>query len=295
VVKTLIALANDNINSIDFHVVRLKWLLLYTDANLLLAALELLRSSNSDIAAHESIRRLDMATIIAGGVGRERPRWIASLIHAAQERMPRFRGHLEATHHKRRKPSTPARPDDSLYANLYVQEFGIPPSMHDYATKYCNQPFIVRDFAGPDSELPWPALYRWSSAQYLLDSVGEGRVVPVECGEAYVDENWGQKIMSFRTFLSKAGYKLEHLEESNENDDIGSLYLAQHSLFKQFPILEKDFSLPDYVWAQPQTQTPYKPIEGGPIVNVWIGNSERHPVSPAHTVSTNFSGDYNRA
>lgn len=160
--------------------------------------------------------------------------------------------------------------------------------MQEYADRLSPSPFIVRNYANdPASAIPpWPALDRWSDAGYLLKTVGEGRVVPVEIGRSYSDAGWGQEIMPLRDFLHRVGYEVD---PESELDSLPSepLYLAQHSLFRQFPQLERDYSIPDYVWSRPEpdAQTTYQPVPDAelPIVNVWIGNSEDHPVSPAHT------------
>jgi len=263
--------------------------MLYTDASLLLAAVTLCNQP-SDSEAASCVRGLDLAIIIAGAAGSDRPRWLASLMSEAQSRMHLRSPEPARERGKKRKAgaAVDVAPRTSPYARLGVAELLVAPTMQEYSAKYCTQPFIIRGFAGPDSPTAWPALHRWSSAEYLLDAVGEGRVVPVECGEAYVDATWGQKIMPFRAFLARVGYDLTNAEgDPDEEGQADTLYLAQHSLFNQFPILERDFTLPDYVWAEPEADF-HKPLERGPIVNVWVGNSERHPVSPAHTVSFGY-------
>jgi hypothetical protein len=113
--------------------------------------------------------------------------------------------------------------------------------------------------------------------------VGEGRVVPVEVGNSYVDEDWSQQIIPFRDFLARAGFSVVPETQA----DYGPLYLAQHPLFKQFPELERDIILPDYVWNAHQGD--YKPPdnESGILVNVWVGSGNGEVVSPAHTVRLN--------
>ena len=49
------------------------------------------------------------------------------------------------------------------------------------------------------------------------------RIVPIEIGSRYTDENWSQQLLSFSEFLQK--YVL------TECDQVG--YLAQHQLFEQ--------------------------------------------------------------
>ena len=160
--------------------------------------------------------------------------------------------------------------------------------MHDYAARLSSAPFIVRNYANnPASGIPpWPALDRWGDTRYLLAAVGEGRVVPVEIGRSYSDAGWGQEIMPLRDFLCRVGYDVEP-ESAPDSLSTEPLYLAQHSLFRQFSELERDFAIPDYVWSRPEpdAQSTYQPVADSelPIVNVWIGNSGDHPVSPAHT------------
>lgn len=54
-------------------------------------------------------------------------------------------------------------------------------------------------------------------------SVAGNRIVPIEIGSRYTDENWSQQLLSFSEFLQK--YVL------TECDEVG--YLAQHQLFEQ--------------------------------------------------------------
>lgn len=274
VLDTLLAYANDHINAVNFQEVSRQWLRLYTDASLLRSAVDLL--SPGPDAWREAVRRLDLTTIVAGSVGEGRSHWVQDLIREAQKNNAR--------------PATPLRPQKrvrhahtqpevhlSSWAAASIREMDAAPSFDRYVSQEYNRPFIVRGYASS-----WPALTRWKSAEYLLDTVGEGRVVPVETGLAYVDEDWGQTIMSFRTFLSRCGFDVE--PEGRENR---VLYLAQHTLFKQFPQLERDFVVPDYVWADLKSEEPnYEPVDADlvPLINVWIGHSDGHAISPAHTV-----------
>ena len=68
----------------------------------------------------------------------------------------------------------------------------------------------------------WPACKKWADMNYLLNIAGQ-RTVPIEIGSQYSDENWSQKLMSFREFVEK--YYLEKTAELG--------YLAQHDLLDQ--------------------------------------------------------------
>lgn len=68
----------------------------------------------------------------------------------------------------------------------------------------------------------WPASTKWCDVNYLLEVAGE-RTIPVEIGSHYADENWSQKLMTLKEFVTK-----HYLDD---NDSLG--YLAQHNLFDQ--------------------------------------------------------------
>lgn len=48
----------------------------------------------------------------------------------------------------------------------------------------------------------WPALSKWRNLQYLTRLAGN-RTVPVEVGEHYLQEGWGQKLMLLSDFIKK--------------------------------------------------------------------------------------------
>lgn len=68
----------------------------------------------------------------------------------------------------------------------------------------------------------WKALKQWKDLKYLINMAGN-RLVPIEIGSRYTDENWSQQLLNFSEFLQK--YIL------TKNDQVG--YLAQHQLFEQ--------------------------------------------------------------
>lgn len=331
--ETLLALSNDYINSVDFHSVQSHWLRLHTDSSIVLSLLDIATGVPVGEAGYtrfywlDIVRRLDLAIIVSGAVGTDRSKWVHTLIRQAQDlglprlgplsESPAQSASLDVRPSKRMRlsPSSQSGPGKldlvipSLFARSPITELSPPPSMTSYTKTYSTTPFVVRGYLNDESDTaatpPWPAMRYWASASYLLDQVGEGRVVPVELGGAYVDTDWGQRIIPFRQFLSRAGYddiQAEPQEATSpgckgQNDEPIPdlpLYLAQHTLFRQFPQLEKEFSLPDYVWSEPPEPqnldeslrlAKYQPVPDGPSINVWIGNSASGIVSPAHTVS----------
>jgi len=68
-----------------------------------------------------------------------------------------------------------------------------------------------------------------------------------------------------------------------------TLYLAQHSLFLQFPNMREDMIIPDYVYSCPNSSYSfpgYKPPTNDEqlVLNAWLG--PKGTISPAHVVSS---------
>ena len=86
-------------------------------------------------------------------------------------------------------------------------EFGIPrisaPSMEKFLTQYMmpRTPVILEGVL--DS---WPAFAdpkrRWSNLHYLKSVAGR-RTVPVEIGSSYLEEDWGQTLITFEEFVDR--------------------------------------------------------------------------------------------
>jgi hypothetical protein len=139
-----------------------------------------------------------------------------------------------------------------------------------------STPFVI-----PGAILDWPAIsdpdHAWNSIDYLLSVAGPGRIVPVEIGNDYRVDNWSQKLMPWEDFLCWL-----RTSDGARNE---TFYLAQHSLFNQFPKLNGDILIPDLVYLGPQTtEAGYKPPtnEEGLIMNAWLG--PEGTISPAHKV-----------
>lgn len=304
--ETTLQLANDHINSISFNLVHESWLRLYTDSCILRSVLDLATGPNPGENARafwsQAVRRLDMAIIVAGAVGEHRGGWVQGLIREIQQRGLTRRSKPPGpeiadcrTRKKRRKSIIQASPshDQLLFAPSPIPCLPEPPSVSAYLRDHRENPFILRRYLhSPDSPSPpWPAIIRWRSAEYLLDRVGEGRMVPVEIGAAYDDAGWGQTIIPFRDFLHRAGYDIPPENDDRPSGASAPLYLAQHPLLSQFPGLERDIAIPDYVWSGPaptDDMPTYRPPSNrdGMITNVWVGSGGGEIISPAHTVSS---------
>ncbi|KAK1777494.1 hypothetical protein QBC45DRAFT_452449 [Copromyces sp. CBS 386.78] len=168
----------------------------------------------------------------------------------------------------------------------------------------------------------WPALttHPWNKPAYLLSRTLSGRrLVPVEIGRSYVDEGWGQKIISFGEFLSKyidASIPFTPSSSSNTSSFLCSspeqpqsqsqlsppnllppekdkdnrstnqiAYLAQHPLFLQLPRLRQDMLIPDLCYTAPPSHptdpSQDQPELDWPQLNAWFGPAGT--ITPLHT------------
>ncbi|KAG5220823.1 RAM signaling network component [Salix suchowensis] len=181
------------------------WRRYYTDACILRSL------SDIELSTKAAIARLDRAIIIAGAAGHDRLELIHVLIRKAQVEFLGASSECDGI-----------RPT-SITLSLRL------PSQH------CHQPFILRGFAHS-----WPALqeHSWSSLEYLLFVAGPGRVVPVEVGLDYRDNDWSQRLMDWQEFLAHTGLGGNIVQ--SDDDQTPTLYLAQHNLLMQFPALRDD-------------------------------------------------------
>ncbi|ELU38555.1 hypothetical protein AG1IA_07403 [Rhizoctonia solani AG-1 IA] len=219
-----------------------EWRRLYTDT-VLLRCLKLLKekssigkseNAQSNDEWERAIRLLDQAIILAGAPGEGRLELTLSCISFIQ------RWYLPLVI----DISTPHRvlsqqPTLSLGTDL-VPTITPPPSLSAFPAR-AQRPFVLPGFASS-----WPATTNWKSKSYLVSCAGRGRIVPVERGGDYRTDDWSVELVPWSDFLDKIGW-------GEEVDDTEQLYLAQHSLFTQFPKLRADIQVPDYVYAEPES------------------------------------------
>ncbi|KAI0874651.1 hypothetical protein GGS24DRAFT_331790 [Hypoxylon argillaceum] len=278
----------------------------------------------------ELVKTLDLALILAGAAGEQRGRrWIdkaLELLHfiwvaeskgqdvdnssAARHTRPAKRAKLSGDHEA-------SNMDDAhlTSATFSTHEPFTPPVTHpirktealsidEFQTymdrprdpKLGPEPLIIR---GTLSE--WPALSTrpWNRPSYLLSQTfGGRRLVPVEIGRSYVDEGWGQKLLTFGEFLhtyidptsvhSTTNPPPTHTNPAPHNTTLPlnpTAYLAQHQLFTQLPSLRADILIPDYCYTAPPphplSPTLAQPELAAPLLNAWLGPPGT--ISPLHT------------
>ncbi|KAF5011471.1 hypothetical protein F66182_15356 [Fusarium sp. NRRL 66182] len=124
-------------------------------------------------------------------------------------------------------------------------------------------PLVITDAVGH-----WPALSErpWSSKDYWYEqTLGGERLVPVEVGRSYTDEEWGQRIIPFSEFVDtflwrlKEGTKIS-TNDATQKDEDQTGYMAQHDLLAQIPALRKDISVPDFCYIDPPEAEPGTPV-----------------------------------
>lgn len=64
-----------------------------------------------------------------------------------------------------------------------------------------NSGMLCEEFRFSGAIDHWPALTRWKDPQYLSMKAGS-RTIPVEVGEHYLQEGWGQKLMLLSDFIA---------------------------------------------------------------------------------------------
>ncbi|KAK5126101.1 hypothetical protein LTR85_011456 [Meristemomyces frigidus] len=140
-----------------------------------------------------------------------------------------------------------------------------------------SEPLII-----PGTMKEWPATQLWHDPRYLLRlTLGGRRLVPVEIGKSYTDENWGQRIMPLGAFMRT------YLLPENPAE-VG--YLAQYDLFAQIPALRHDVMVPDFCYTTPpDTDEAARKTAGlasvrqldEPLLNAWLG--PKGTKTPLHT------------
>ncbi|KAI2607417.1 Clavaminate synthase-like protein [Hypoxylon fragiforme] len=303
------------------------WRQLYTDASILKFCLNIIssphiysHSKESSKAQHEKLGRLsvelneliktlDLALILAGAAGEQRGRgWIEKALELLREfwvSSSSIAGALAVERPtKRQKFSEIGTRTTFSTAELFTPPIKHPVKSVDTLPMESFQIYMdsPRDSTlGPEPLIihgaiqSWPALTTnpWKKPSYLLSQTFDGRrLVPIEIGRSYVDEGWGQKIITFDELLrqyidpSLSGAQDERDGEKASSTQDGSIaYLAQHPLFTQLPALRNDILIPDYCYTapppHPTESTMDQPELEEPLLNAWFGPPGT--ITPLHT------------
>lgn len=268
--EDLLNVADRKLHVFPFKQVKSCWFRLYTDASIVKAVKLILANISSANAAaspnkdeswmDQAVATLDRALIMAGGLQRE------DIIHEIIQRLSDYANHDEKEDDrkgKRRKVKhdggVQLGPEDGM---LPIDFTSIPNIRHPVLT--LSRPSLtvfqkhMAERAGPvildDVLQHWPALQLWKSTTYWYDQTfGGRRLVPVELGRSYVDDEWGQKLMPFKQFMQD-----QILSNDGSEDQKG--YLAQHNLLKQIPSLHTAIVTPDYCYLDAPLPEPGTPV-----------------------------------
>ncbi|KAJ5872633.1 uncharacterized protein N7529_004986 [Penicillium soppii] len=294
--------SNKKLNVFPFSGVQIQWRRLYTDASIIKACVIIITRCNicsedtfktrldvpqlieetkkfkhrPQISPNapwisEVVQILDNALIMTGAPCREK--LIEDLLSALEDATspPRLDedSDTEYFRSKRRKFSPPLFPPNAL-PNPDL-EHPIPrlsaPSFDSIELHIQNirTPLVITDAIEH-----WPAITTrpWASRDYWWERTFAGRrLVPIEVGRSYTDEQWGQKIVSFGSFVdnyiwhgnptSTSSHKSEYQETQKDTE---TAYLAQHDLLTQIPKLRSDLSIPDYCYINPPAPEPGTPV-----------------------------------
>ena len=296
----LLKLADQKLHVFPFKEVKPCWFRLYTDASIAKAVtLSLDHRSSADAAApsteneswiDQAVASLDRALIMAGGLQRE---------DTIQKTLRWLEGHVyrEVDHGKqarKRRKLDHIQKDDNAEDQLLPQDAtSIPeikhpvvvlmrPSMQVFQKHMMDKktPVILHDILQH-----WPALSLWKRKRYWDEhTFGGRRLIPVELGRSYVDEDWGQKLMPFKQFMES------HIFPADSSDEVQKGYLAQHDLLKQIPSLHTAIATPDYCFLDAPLPDPGTPVALSKATSQKTSHPSLIP-SPAEVTSDSANGE----
>ena len=258
-------LANEKLHIFPFKDVDVCWRRLYTDAGISKAITLIRNDTGLEDWLNQTIKQLDMVLIMTGAPLREE--MVERILSRLQDDVGSCRKDWSDTFDK-----TLLRIPGLLFP---VGQSALTLSQFQKILQV-PRPHVIKEAIDH-----WPALADrpWSSPSYLrYCTIGGRRLVPVELGRSYTDDDWGQTIIPFAEFLDK-------FILSPGND---MAYLAQHDLFAQIPVLREDIFIPDFCYTDPPPMDlghshPSYPATklDEPMLNAWFGPAGT--ISPLHT------------
>ncbi|ORZ05522.1 hypothetical protein BCR41DRAFT_361729 [Lobosporangium transversale] len=287
------------------------WREMYSDAGILKAfALCCLHETpitgndGADILYRESLAPLRMAItacdnvlIMAGACGHGRKPLLYDLIEAIEVKIEEREQALPSPHKRQKKARLSSvkleedfDPESSPVIKCPIPRVHLP--AFDVFRDHVHNPSGATPLIITGAIDHWRARSRWTHLDSICQA-GPDRLVPIEIGNQYTDEQWTQKLVTVREFIEQYIITPNGFSSDTNHDDdserrqlrnqksqrqIG--YLAQHDLFDQIPRLRRDVDIPDYCLIDVNEQQGYHPPDDV-LLNAWFGPKET--VSPMHT------------
>ena len=258
-------LANEKLHVFPFKDVDICWRRLYTDAGISRAIRLIRNDTGSEDWLNQTIKQLDMVLIMTGAPLRE------EMVERILSRLQDDAGFCGKDWSDTFDKTTLRIP-----GLLFPVEQSVLTLSQFRKILQASQPHVIKEAINY-----WPALTTrpWSSPSYLrYCTIGGRRLVPVELGRSYTDDDWGQAIIPFAEFLDKFILK----------PGSSMAYLAQHDLLAQIPALREDIVIPDFCYTDPPCADlclshPSYPATklDEPLLNAWFGPAGT--ISPLHT------------
>ncbi|KAJ4983938.1 Cupin domain-containing protein [Stagonosporopsis vannaccii] len=291
-------LAYQKLHDVPYKEVKTCWRRLYTDAALW-RVLQTLEGRVKQTLTHgswidEIVKLLDTTLILTAAPLREE---LVELWLTALENELSTSGLNETVPEPSKRPAKKLKFDHNNLTPLVFPDVDLESVMElRHPTPRCDGLSLSafqRKLSSPTLHSPliiehaiqhWPALSDrpWSDPDYLLKrTLGGRRLVPIETGRSYTDSGWGQKITTFKDFMSTYMLNKDILSQGK----LQTGYLAQHDLFAQIPTLRADISVPDFCYCDPAPNSlpnvKQTPKLEEPLLNAWFG--PKGTISPLHT------------
>ncbi|KAF9350549.1 Lysine-specific demethylase 8 [Mortierella sp. AD094] len=301
---TLVDYAREMLHAYPYREVPPCWRELYTDAGILKAlGLRYLSVSEKKSPCVEALKSAilacDNVLVMAGASGNGRKQLVYELIDALENTIEGQEEVAPSAQKRQRKTGGAVKLGEEADQGPMPEIKHPIPRLHlptlDAFQHHINSPSGGTPIIITGAIDHWPARERWTDLDTICRTAGPDRLVPIEIGSQYTDEQWTQKLVTMREFIEQyITCNWRHEEEQDHQDENGGRddnredskqerqvgYLAQHDLFDQIPRLRRDIDIPDYCMVEPNERQGYDPPDDV-LLNAWFG--PRGTVSPMHT------------
>ncbi|GJJ69726.1 hypothetical protein EMPS_02074 [Entomortierella parvispora] len=289
----LMDLAREMLHAFPYREVPACWRELYTDAGILKAlALGILGSTCDKSAVSEmddeisllrkALRTCDQVLVMAGASGQGRKDFVFALIKTLEDRiqstdipsiLPSKRKSTATQNEEKEKTTRVGGTGQIPRIQYPIPRIHLPTM--DAFQEHINGPLGGTPLIITGAMDHWPALEKWKDPRMICRIAGPDRLVPIEIGSQYTDEQWTQKFVTMKDFVEQF---VDDGDDAVAKGQVG--YLAQHDVFDQIPRLRRDIDIPDYCLVAPRRQDGYQPPEDV-LLNAWFGPGGT--ISPMHT------------